>query len=273
MRISIVTVAFNQAAYVRQAIESVLQQGYPDLEYVVVDPGSTDGTREIIEEYRDRITRIVHRADRGAAEGLNNGFSGVSGNILGFLNSDDLLLPGTLRKVAHIFTENPDLAIIMGNIRIIDGNGDLLRNGYSDRFDRRALAYGACTICQQATFFRPEAFRGAGGFNPANRVDWDGELFDEILKSGARHMVVNEFLGAFRLHDSSITGSRRVKRLHRTELQARFERIMGRPWRPTDKLIRGLYLIRKYMLQPRSFWERLRRGSIMTMDVVKKNKP
>ena len=78
-RFSIVTVAYNQAAYIREAIDSVLSQGYPDLEYVVVDPGSTDGTRDIIETYRDRVSRIVFRPDRGAAEGLNHGFAEASG--------------------------------------------------------------------------------------------------------------------------------------------------------------------------------------------------
>jgi len=262
-RFSIVTVAYNQAAFIREAIDSVLSQGYPDLEYVVVDPGSTDGTRDIIETYRDRVSRIVFRPDRGAAEGLNHGFAEASGDIYGFLNSDDILLPGALHKVARVFADNPDVELVMGHVWIIDRAGRRIRKAYTDPIDRKAFAYGACTICQQATFFRPRAFHGAGGFDPANRVAWDGELFVEMLRNDVRHLVIDEMLGCFRIHDGSITGSRRARMLYEDVLRSRlFERLMGRPWLPTDALIQIAYLVRKYMLQPRSLWERLCHGSI-----------
>jgi glycosyltransferase involved in cell wall biosynthesis len=263
MRFSIITVAYNQAAYVRSAIESVLSQNYPDLEYIVVDPGSTDGTREIIEEYRDRITRIVYRPDRGAAEGLNNGFAEVSGEVFGFLNSDDILLPGALEKVARVFAEKPHIDLVMGHIWIIDANGKRLRKAYTDRFGLNAFAYGACTICQQATFFRPQAFHDAGGFNVAQRVAWDGELFVNMLKNTSGHMILDELLGAFRIHDSSITGSRRGHAMYQDAMKEQFARLKGRPWRRRDTLLQYLYLIPKYLLEPRSLWQRLRYGSIM----------
>lgn len=263
MRFSIVTVAYNQALFIRSAIESVLGQNYPDLEYIVVDPGSADGTRAIIEEYRDRISRIVYRPDRGAAEGLNNGFSQVTGEIFGFINSDDLLLPDALRKVARVFAENPDVELVMGHIWIIDGNEMRVRRAYTDPIDLKALAYGTCTICQQATFFRAKAFREAGGFNIAHRVAWDAELFVDMLRNARRHIVLDEFLGAFRIHGSSITGSRQHVDLEKALSKALFKRLMGRPWRRRDELIRYLYLVRKYLLQPRAFWERLTRGSII----------
>ena len=263
IRFSIVTISYNQAPFLRGAIESVLDQGYPDLEYILVDPGSTDGSRDIIEDYRDRAARIIYRADRGAAEGLNNGFAQVTGDVLGFLNSDDVLLPGALQRVARAFAENPDVDLVMGHIWIIDGEGKRTRKAYTDPFDLKAFAHGACTICQQATFFRAKAFRDAGGFNVARRVAWDGDLFLDMLQNSARHMIVDSFLGEFRIHRSSITGARQHLDMSRAVREARFERVMGRPWQRRDELIRYLYLVRKYLLQPRAFWERLTRGSII----------
>lgn len=261
MRFSIVTISYNQAQFVRSAIESVLAQDYPELEYVVVDPGSTDGARDVIEAYRGRITQIVYRPDRGAAEGLNNGFSYVGGDIFGFLNSDDILLPGALSRVARAFEDNPDVDLVMGHIHIIDEQGRKLRNSYADEFDRRAFAYGGCTICQPATFFRARAFRDVGGFNINSRVSWDTDLFLDILESSARHMLIEDFLAGFRMHDQSLTGLRNGV-AHLAHFERRFERLMGRPWRRSDELIRYFYYARKYWLRPRSLWERLSRGSI-----------
>ncbi len=91
MKISIVTLSFNQCAFLREALESVLQQGYPDLEYIVIDPGSTDGSRELIQSYASGIAHMVFEPDKGASDGLRKGFALATGDICGFLNSDDLL--------------------------------------------------------------------------------------------------------------------------------------------------------------------------------------
>jgi len=120
MKFSIVTISFNQAEFLERAILSVLNQDHDDIEYIVVDPGSTDGSRDIIERYRDRIDRIVFKPDRGAAEGLNNGMEGASGEILGFLNSDDVLMPGAISQIVHAFQANPDIDLVTGHAYIID---------------------------------------------------------------------------------------------------------------------------------------------------------
>jgi glycosyltransferase involved in cell wall biosynthesis len=100
-RISIVTISLNQRAFLATAIESVLSQDYGNLEYIVVDPGSTDGSRRVIVGYADRIDHVVFERDGGAAEGLNNGFRHATGDLYGFLNADDVLLPGALKAVAE----------------------------------------------------------------------------------------------------------------------------------------------------------------------------
>ncbi len=92
MKISIVTLSFNQKQFLEEALQSVLGQKYPELEYIVVDPGSTDGSREMLDLYKGQLTELILEPDRGAADGLNKGFSRSTGDVLGFLNADDLLL-------------------------------------------------------------------------------------------------------------------------------------------------------------------------------------
>src|ERR1700728_3477743 len=127
MKFSVVTISFNQRQYLEEALRSVLTQDYPEIEYIVVDPGSTDGSRELIKSFANQLARVVFEPDRGAADGLNKGFQHASGDILGFLNSDDVLLPGAMRSVAQAFAQNPDCDIVMGNGFIIDGQGKRIR--------------------------------------------------------------------------------------------------------------------------------------------------
>ena len=123
MRISIVTLSFNQRAYLLEAMDSVLSQGYSDLEYIIVDPGSTDGSRELIESYSDRLAQIIFEPDRGAADGLNKGFSRATGEVFGFLNADDVLFPGSLQLVADFFEKHPECDLALGDGYKIDGAG------------------------------------------------------------------------------------------------------------------------------------------------------
>ena len=262
MKFSIVTVSFNQAKYLEEAIRSVVEQDYPDIEYIVVDPGSTDGSRDIIERYRHKISKVVFRPDKGAADGLNNGFSEATGEIYGFLNSDDLLLPGALRRVARYFEKDPSLEIVMGHTRVIDPDGKRIRDSYTDRFDERAFAYGGAIICQMSTFFRADVIRRSAGFNVSNRVAWDAEFFVDLLRGTDKYVVADAILSAFRLHPYAITGGGTMPELQHIFVMKMFERIMGRPWSRRDDFIRYYYLARKYVLEPRSLVQRILHGSV-----------
>lgn len=262
MKVSIVTVSFNQAAFLERAILSVLNQDYQDIEYIVVDPGSTDGSRDVIERYRDRIDRIVFKRDRGAAEGLNNGMEGAAGEVLGFLNSDDVLMPGAISRIVQAFHDNQGIDLVTGHAYIIDSKNYRLRKSYTDRFHLQAFAYEACLICQQSTFFRADLFRKVGGFNEQNRIAWDAELFLNLLSRSDQYVVLDDFLSAFRLHSEAITGGAKLRALAVDFERAKFLRIMGRRWRSWDVVIRWLYILRKYLLEPRSLLQRLRYGSI-----------
>ena len=208
-RISIVTISFNQAEFLERAIASVVEQDYPDVEYIVVDPGSNDGSRDIIEQYRDRIAACRLEPDEGPADGLNKGFALTTGEILGYINADDALRPEALLFVASFFEQHPDVDVLAGGIRITDANDrSSLRGRAADLFELRAYAAGVCTVTQQGTFFRRRAFEAAGGFNAANRVCWDGELLVDMALKGMRFARTDRTLADFRLYGANITGSK-----------------------------------------------------------------
>ena len=207
MKISIVTISFNQSEFIERTIKSVLDQDYPDIEYIVVDPGSTDGSREIIEKYRNQITHIIYEPDQGPADGLNKGFSLATGDIYAYLNSDDTLLPGTLNDIAAEFARNPDIDVISGHAYVIDEDDKVLQKVFSHPFSLTSYAAGCCILVQQSTFFKPFFFKAICGFNKENKISWDGELMVDFALRGAKFKLVRKYLSCFRIYESSITGS------------------------------------------------------------------
>lgn len=241
MKISIVTLSFNQRRYLRDAIESVLQQGCPELEYIVVDPGSTDGSCDLIRLYSDRIAHTIFETDAGPADGLNKGFSVATGEILGFLNADDVLLPGALHRVASFFSSHPGMDMAMGNGYILDEHGRKKRWIEAADFTVRRYLYGGAHWLQQSTFFRRSIYLRSPGFNPLNRTCWDGELFVQMKLQGARIGYIDADLSGFRIHPGSNTGSGTNHSRYREDRRRIFEEIQGRKWRATDELRHWYY--------------------------------
>jgi glycosyltransferase involved in cell wall biosynthesis len=217
VKISIVTLSFNQLDFLKEAMDSVLSQGYPDLEYIVVDPGSTDGSRELIQSYGNRISHIVFDPDRGAADGLNKGFALATGDVYGFLNADDILFPGSLSEVAQFFIAHPDCDMAMGNGFKIDGKGRKTRHYIARDFSVPRFFYGGTQWLQQSTFFRAAAYRRSPGFNLENRTCWDGELFVQLANRGAKIGYIPSDLGGFRIHEASISGSGRMNEQYKQD--------------------------------------------------------
>lgn len=253
MKISVVTLSYNQRAFLREAIESVVQQGHSDLEYIVVDPGSTDGSREFIRSYGEQVSQVVFEPDKGAADGLNKGFNRATGEVFGFLNADDYLLPGALHRVTDFFQSHPQCDIVMGNGYIVDAQGHNLRHMRARDFTVRRYLCGGIRWLQQATFFRREAFRLSPGFNTENRTSWDGELFVSMVHMGATVGYIDADLAAFRIHDASISGTGRVLDAYREDCRRVFRQIRGRDWRASDDLLRFLYRFEGLLIHAR-FW-------------------
>lgn len=206
MKVSLVTLSFNQGRFLEEAIQSVLDQDHPDLEYIVVDPGSTDGSHRIISAYEGRIASVIRRPDTGPAQGLNNGFAAASGEIFGFLNADDVLLPGAIRTMAHAFRQNEHVDVLAGHGWIIDESGKIVRKKHSQRFNAWRYLHRGAHLLQQSTFFRADAFRNVGGFNESNKTCWDGELWLDLALAGCRFDILDRILSCFRVYQTSISG-------------------------------------------------------------------
>lgn len=260
-RISIVTVSFNQQAFLAAAMESVLDQGYENLEYIVVDPGSTDGSRDVIHRYANRIDRVVFERDQGAAEGLNNGFRHATGELFGFLNADDVLFPGALTAVAAA-ARSSDADVLSGHSMMIDARGRTIRRLYSDRFSLKAVANGGCVLMQPSTFFRASRFRLVGGFNTENRLNWDGELWIDMALRGARFAVIPAILSGYRLYPGTITASPDARKRYREHQLQAFSRIMERQPGALNGFTRLYYQVRKYALCPAALRERILHGPV-----------
>ena len=257
VKVSIVTISFNQAAFLERALDSVLKQSGVELDYIVVDPGSTDGSRAIIDQHRNRIATTVFAADCGPGDGLNKGFASAKGEIFGCLNSDDLYLPGALRKVSSFFERHPDTDVVTGHGYVIDGEGRPLRRFRSPPFSAYRFAYGHSYVLQQSTFFRRSAFEKAGGFNINNRTSWDGELLLKMALQGARIRVIPEYLSCFTIHEASITGSGAMVAESRRNHDRYFEMVMGRKRTHWDRSLAVFARAQKYLADPLNLLTRL----------------
>lgn len=198
-RISVVTPSYNQAAYLRHTLESVLSQGYPNLEYIVCDGGSDDGSVALIEEYSDRLSWWVSESDEGQTDALAKGFSRATGEILCWVNSDDQLEPGSLRYVADRFASDPALEFLWGDCRWIDENGAVLYTRREVPFVRWLWLYGYNYIPQPAAFWTRALYDRVGGLNRDCRVAMDTELFAKMSRV-ARLEHTDMVLARFRVH-------------------------------------------------------------------------
>lgn len=210
-RISIVTPSYNQGRYLRRTIESVLRQrGDFDLEHIVVDGGSTDDSLAILRSYGDRV-RWVSEPDDGQADALNKGFVMATGEILGWINSDDVYEPECLQTVAGLFASEPHTQWLYGKVRVIDDRGLEIRRfvtWYKNRRMRRFSYARLLTenwISQMGVFWRNSAGRQAGPFRKELQHAMD---YDFWLRLGAQWpgRFVDRYLAAFRWYSASKSG-------------------------------------------------------------------
>jgi len=205
-RISIITPSFNQAEYLEECLRSVREQAGADVEHIVVDGGSTDGSRQVIERYADGLAWWCSEADRGQSHAINKGLARATGHAVGWLNSDDLLLPGALEAVARAFAANPALAVLSGvRLRRVQGKPDVALP--MEAPDDRMAWLSRPKINQQATFFRMDAFRAIGGVEERLRYVMDYEAWLQLvlrLPESAFSIVPWE-LAVFRHHAASKT--------------------------------------------------------------------
>lgn len=236
MKVSIVTTSYNQGEFLERTIQSVLEQDYPEIEFIIIDPGSTDGSRETIERYRPHFAHVLLERDNGPADGLNRAFARATGDICNFIHSDDMLLPGAVRKAAAAFHNSPRADLIYAHGYMIDEHDRIRRRLHSTPYGLVKYVYGAVMVVEQAAFFRRSALLDVGGFNASTRCGFDGELWFRFARAGKHFRLVNDYWGLFRVHSGSMTGSGSHDREF-TELHRRmFVEVMGREPGPLDRL-------------------------------------
>ena len=240
-KVSIVTPSFNQGRYVARTVRSVLLQDYPNVEYLFLDGGSTDETLAAVAPYLDRFAYWRSARDAGQSAAVHEGLARARGEILGYLNSDDLLAPGTLSRVVEYFGRHPDVDAVYSHRLVIDEHGLVthawLLPPHADYLIRRWD-----WIPQETCFWRRRLFERAGNVDPGLAFAFDYELFVRYMRAG-KFARLNGFLGAFRRHEDSKTVSQ-FETVGRREIELVHER-HGIRLHPHDFLLgKGLgYLV------------------------------
>lgn len=226
-KVSIVTPSYGQADYIGRTIDSVLSQGYPSLEYFVQDGGSEDGTVDVLKEYSDRLSGWESAPDGGQSHAINLGFAKTSGEIMAWLNSDDILLPGALACVVDYFVRHPEVDVVYGNRLLIDENDMEIGCWILPGHDGKALSW-ADYVPQETLFWRRSLWERVGGkIDESFRFAMDWDLLVRFRDVGARFAHIPRFLGAFRIHEHQKT-SAAINEIGHGEMDRIRERLLGK---------------------------------------------
>ncbi len=202
-KISIVTPSYNQGQFIEETIRSVLLQGYPNLEYIVIDGQSSDCTLDILQRYQEHFSFWVSEPDSGPADAIRKGWERATGEIIAYLNSDDAYLPGTLFTVARAFREFPETAMLCGNELQVDEAGYVLKQSTISDVTYTSLLQ-LQFVPQPSIFVKREALTQVGGIDPAIRYVFDFELWLRITRLFSVHCIP-DVLSMTRWHESTIT--------------------------------------------------------------------
>jgi glycosyltransferase involved in cell wall biosynthesis len=194
----IVTPSFNTGRYLGAAVQSVLRQDWPEVDYIVMDGGSTDESVDVLKSFGSRL-RWVSQKDNGQSDAINRGFAQSGGEILGWLNSDDTYAPGAFRAVAEYFAAHPDVDLVYGDADYTDAGGNFIAPCvHIEPYSRRRLFYYSDFIVQPAAFFRRRAFDAVGGTDPSIHWAMDYDLWLRMVANGSRVAYLPRLLAHFR---------------------------------------------------------------------------
>lgn len=219
-KISVITPSFNQGEYLEETILSVLNQNYPNIEYIIIDGGSKDKSVEIIKKYDKYIYYWQSQPDKGQSNAINLGFKIATGDILCWLNSDDTFLPGALFQVAEIYKKHK-FEFYYSDIFLTNENNIKIKRVKSRKTNFEAQCYGFFAIPQQGSFWTKKVLDEVGYLNEENKTCMDGEFFIKILKNNNLRIFKDNYpIANFRIHSLSLTGS------HHNKIQYKKDRNM-----------------------------------------------
>lgn len=210
--VTIITPSYNQGQFVEQTIQSVLNQTYTHIEYIFVDGGSTDQTMEIVEKYQEDIDIIIHEKDEGQADAINKGLKLANGELVGWINSDDILYPECVEKIVEIYTQNPDGAIFYpSHLDWIDNEGKIIGKHMVKIPNRDYLLNENYVVIQPGSFYFLRFIKELNYLDIMNHYCMDLALWLDLLNYGKIYFVDNNKpLSAFRIHDGSKTDTGKI---------------------------------------------------------------
>jgi len=252
-RITVITPSFNQAAFLERTILSIHNQDYPNLEHIVIDGGSDDGSVDILRRFEKRFSYWQSCPDKGQSDAINIGAGHSTGEYMMWINSDDMLLPGALKTLAEVFRKNPEADLVFGNQLEVDGSDTVTKRLFTIDFDIKDFLYEINIIVhQQSALWRTELFRKIGGLR-LFRYAMDYDMIYRMYRAGARFRRIPDFLSAFRVHMAGLTGSGQVARNRQNEVDEAFLDFCGRKRNLFDRtILKYSYKTRRFFLEPRS---------------------
>ncbi|MCJ7715179.1 MAG: glycosyltransferase [Anaerolineales bacterium] len=203
--VSIVTPSYNQAEFLAETINSVLNQTYPRIEYIIVDGDSTDGSVEIIKQFQDRIAWWVSEKDQGQTDAINKGFQQASGDIFAWLNSDDRYHPQAVSEAVQYFIKNPEVGLVYGDLNFISHKGNIVGRFNARETNYQKLKRGFVHIPQPAAFWRASLWKEVGPLDPSMFFAMDYDLWTKIAKVSPIRYYEGHVWADFRIHDRSKT--------------------------------------------------------------------
>ena len=207
-KISVITPSYNQGQFLERTILSIISQNYPNLEYIICDGGSTDNSIEIIKKYEDRITWWCSEKDKGQSNAINKGFKRATGDLVCWINSDDVLLDGALNEYASLFNNNPEASVFIGQTLRIDGSDNVLFFYLVPKPYPFFYKNGVIRMAQQSwAWKRDKVFSSIGYLNENRHACMDIEYLMRQLRFGFKIASTNKFLGAIRLYEGTKTSN------------------------------------------------------------------
>ena len=207
-KVSIITPSFNQVNFIENTIKSVLKQDYQNIEYIIIDGGSNDGTIDIIKKYEKDVAYWISESDNGQSAAINKGLKVATGDIIGWINSDDVYYENAISSAIQILNEHPEIDIVFGNFDYIDVKGKIIHQSKEIKLNLLVYLFTQqCYHCNVAGLFRKKCFDAYGFIREDLTYSMDYELYIRFASNKCKFYQSNKILGAYRLHSQSKTST------------------------------------------------------------------